>query len=695
MYQKKYSAIVYLLSFLFLNHQAGYAQICVDDHFSVNYNTATVQNPVAAISDAQDEITMAGNVFRYNSLLQGGWLTKFSAQGTILWSKHYYTGTFNFLNFTNIVADGNDNFLITGNIGDVDTTVWPLAHLTEYAFLMKADKYGNIIWTKMLQNLIRPFAYSDINSIIKTNDGDFILALGYYTTKSYNAIIRINGDGKVKWTMLVTSPLMYPAFGNVILKQLSNGNLVFAEYASVFDDIHPYQRRGYYMACVDAATGERLWNRFFIGRDTLSFTDKVFTDIINITELPNHDLSFITSYAPASIPSYLRKTDRVLNFVTDSFGILKKVLSYTSATPPLYATSVAEFGKSGDRAILMDNGDTAYMIGINDQGEMLWQKAYGGIGRTQETKNILHTNYGFYFFSLTHNGGSKDPKLVKTDTLGNIPCVESGFTATAEDATAAYFMQNLSLTYEKSPSIWSDLPVPGVYNYFIQGTDICRIACCKDVTDTAGTINLCNEESFALPNNDVVKNSGTYTVTYKTSEGCDSIVYYNINFFYTPKVSLGGDTCFSETDSLILKTEPGYDTYAWNGINTANSTYIARQPGVYIVQVSNECGTNADTLQILEKCEFEIYMPNAFTPNGDGRNDVFRVPPQINNRLISFAIYNRWGQIVFITNNINEGWNGIYNSMPATTDTYIYQVVMETIDGKKRISKKGWVLLLR
>jgi len=696
---KKLWHILFPCLILFFHLQSLHAQICVDDYFFINFNTATVQNPVATISTIQNEIITAGNAQRYNSLLQGGWLTKFSAQGTILWSKLYYTSLLNFLNFTSIVPADNDNYLITGNIGDIDSGSWKsdclcfTVHFSEYALLMKVDKYGNVIWSRILSNLIRPFASSDITSVETTIDGDFILSLNYFTTTDYRLIMRIDPDGNVKWTTLISSTSRNASYGNAKLKILDNGNIVFTNYASVLDNDYPYQRRGYYFGCLNVTTGERIWSHLFLGRDTLSYRQNVFGEVVNISELPNRDLSFITSYADAPVNSYFRKTDHVLNFIADSSGILKKVISYTSSVSPFYASSVAENG-IGDRVILMDDGDSPYMMNTNFNGDILWQKGYAAIGRGQATKCVLSTDYGFYFFSFTNNGGSKDPKLVKTDMSGNAPCVESQFTVTAKDVVSSYFMQNLNLIYEKSAAKWSDVPL-GIYNYFIKGNNVCRIACCSDVTDTANAVNLCNVGAYTLPNNDIVKTSGTYTITYKTTKGCDSIVYYNINFSFTPKVSLGADTCFGGKDSVVLKTQSGYINYVWNGITTNSPIYVVKQPGTYSVTVSNMCGIKTDTVQVLKSCEFEIYMPNAFTPNGDGLNDWFRVPKQNYNRLISFTIFNRWGQKVFATQNISEGWNGMNGEYQASIGTYVYIIVMKSLDGRKTFTEKGYVTLIR
>jgi gliding motility-associated-like protein len=98
---------------------------------------------------------------------------------------------------------------------------------------------------------------------------------------------------------------------------------------------------------------------------------------------------------------------------------------------------------------------------------------------------------------------------------------------------------------------------------------------------------------------------------------------------------------------------------------------------------------------VYKECAFEIKMPNAFTPNGDYKNDIFRVPPQIYNRLIRFSVYNRWGQMMFTTTDMGKGWDGRFQGQPAPTGTYVYYVVMRSLDNRRDISSKGYVTLLR
>ena len=87
-------------------------------------------------------------------------------------------------------------------------------------------------------------------------------------------------------------------------------------------------------------------------------------------------------------------------------------------------------------------------------------------------------------------------------------------------------------------------------------------------------------------------------------------------------------------------------------------------------------------------------MPNAFTPNGDGVNDVFRIPQGVIDHLDRFSIYNRWGGMVFTTQAISKGWDGKIKGLPADTGTYVYYI-SGTATGGSPVTRKGTVILVR
>lgn len=84
----------------------------------------------------------------------------------------------------------------------------------------------------------------------------------------------------------------------------------------------------------------------------------------------------------------------------------------------------------------------------------------------------------------------------------------------------------------------------------------------------------------------------------------------------------------------------------------------------------------------------------AFTPNGDGLNDVFRIGNLKYSKLEEFRIFNRWGQCVFYTTDPKQGWDGKFNNIPQDMETYQYLVVISHPDHTHRVMK-GNVTLVR
>ena len=88
------------------------------------------------------------------------------------------------------------------------------------------------------------------------------------------------------------------------------------------------------------------------------------------------------------------------------------------------------------------------------------------------------------------------------------------------------------------------------------------------------------------------------------------------------------------------------------------------------------------------------FVPSAFTPNGDGLNDVFRITNMSFQRLVDFRIFNRWGQQVFQTANREKGWDGTWNGVPQDMGVYTYHIVIGLVDGTTK-SYQGTVTLIR
>ena len=117
----------------------------------------------------------------------------------------------------------------------------------------------------------------------------------------------------------------------------------------------------------------------------------------------------------------------------------------------------------------------------------------------------------------------------------------------------------------------------------------------------------------------------------------------------------------------------------------------------YYAVISDTLGCFSITNSFLIKIEPKatVDVPTAFTPNGDGVNDIIYVGGWGLKKLNYFRIYNRWGQLLFESTDINVGWNGIFNGVPQNMETYIYKVSVETHIDSEPIKIDGHFKLIR
>jgi gliding motility-associated-like protein len=92
---------------------------------------------------------------------------------------------------------------------------------------------------------------------------------------------------------------------------------------------------------------------------------------------------------------------------------------------------------------------------------------------------------------------------------------------------------------------------------------------------------------------------------------------------------------------------------------------------------------------------YPFEMPNAFTPNGDGKNDVFRIPFSKSQNIKVFAVYDRWGMRVFETANSSVGWDGTFAGQPQPAGTYVWQIEYEDLLTARPTVASGTVILIR
>jgi gliding motility-associated-like protein len=159
-----------------------------------------------------------------------------------------------------------------------------------------------------------------------------------------------------------------------------------------------------------------------------------------------------------------------------------------------------------------------------------------------------------------------------------------------------------------------------------------------------------------------------------------------------PGPDLGADKEICSGDSLILY--PGlFTAYNWQNGST-QSHMVAKQPGMYSVVVTNNCGTAKDEILIKENT-CDIYFPSAFTPNNDGKNDWFKMLGGYNFKEYHLVVYNRWGQKVFETFEPAKGWNGIFGGQLQPTATFVWYCEFKKPGNADKTKMKGTVTLIR
>ncbi|MBN8685741.1 MAG: gliding motility-associated C-terminal domain-containing protein [Chitinophagales bacterium] len=204
--------------------------------------------------------------------------------------------------------------------------------------------------------------------------------------------------------------------------------------------------------------------------------------------------------------------------------------------------------------------------------------------------------------------------------------------------------------------------------------------------------------------------AGIYTYVLNVSaNGCPALKPDTVRVTMLPPVRVfaGNDTLVAVNQPVQLNAQDmnnsGFTSYQWSpsvGLNNAqlkSPQAIINNLGssTYVVTARTAEGCEAiDDIRITAFAKADLYVPTAFTPNGDGKNDNAVVIPAGIRELVFFRIYNRWGELVFMTNDASRGWNGIYKGQPQDSNVFVWEAKGVDYNGNV-IFKKGTVTLIR
>ncbi|HVT86965.1 MAG TPA: gliding motility-associated C-terminal domain-containing protein [Chitinophagaceae bacterium] len=618
-----------------------------------------------------------------NHGLQDAWIIKIDFNGNIQWQKVFGGSKIDYASSIIQTTDGGYIFLggsysndgdVSGNHGGLD--LW----------IVKLDVTGNIQW----QNSYGGSSDDKVDNIQQTSDGGYIVASysnsidGDFVGNHGNddaCLLKLDATGNIQW---------HRDYGGskpeqpTIIIQTNDGGYLFATNTESYDGdvIVPHQMQDLWIVKLDP-TGNIQWQKCFGGNAGEEAQSVAQTNdggyIIGA-------ISFSTDIAGAhgGEDGWVLKIDGSgnLQWTKCLGGSGWDQITSVKQTPD-FGYVVAGATNSSDGDVCLNNGDYDFwLVKLDNSGTIEWQKTYGGSNSDMGSGFVPTTDGGFIMAGQTlsndgdvvGNHGNRDAWVLKVNFPG-VPLVAK----VSIISNATTICKGKAVEFIATPVLGGQSPS---YQWQVNGIP---------------TGN--NSNSFAintLNDGDVVNCVLESSLTcIDTPRAVSNNIVINIDPSQAPVNFLPPDTAKCSFGTINIEATQVFNSYLWSNNDTTASIAI-KDPGVYWLQVrnNNDC-IGRDTIVVkLNDCLYGFYIPNAFTPNGDGKNDLFR--PQIFGDLTQykFTIYNRWGQIVFETTELNKGWDGTINGQMQNSGVYVWECTYE-LDGVNKNLKKGTVMLIR
>jgi gliding motility-associated-like protein len=282
----------------------------------------------------------------------------------------------------------------------------------------------------------------------------------------------------------------------------------------------------------------------------------------------------------------------------------------------------------------------------------------------------------------------------------------------------------IDLTQPSTSYAWQDgnsnstrvLSAPGVFVVSVKSDDGCRVSdslvldtFTSPVIDLGADTAICTNSDLLLSvaGNFVsykwqdgstaatysATKKGNYTVDVTDGNGCKTSDALTLGVLSLPVVNLMQELRICDPDTFV-DVSGNFASVLWND-GTSSARYPITEYGTFTVTATSENNcSNSAAITVINNCPGKVYVPNVFTPsNRDGLNDAF-IPVTRNVESINFQVFNRWGEKVFETDKLLEGWNGQFEGKPAQADVYVYTVQYKTFGGLTG-STSGNVTLLK
>jgi gliding motility-associated-like protein len=398
--------------------------------------------------------------------------------------------------------------------------------------------------------------------------------------------------------------------------------------------------------------------------------------------------------------------------VTDAFGC--------TGTDNIIVNDINPSVNAGnDTSVCMGNSVTLTVTGTGSLN-YLWSPG------NQTTTSITVNTANTYIVTGTDQNGCFDTDTVvvtvfanPTPNLGVDQTICSNETITLNPGTFTSYQWSDNST---DPTLTVD--TAGIYSVIVtdgngcSGTDNIIVSELPDIMVNLQDYTICSGDTItisapsgytylwsngATTQTISVSSSGEYFLQVTDGNGCSATALSNVNYYLynvtasaNPSTINKGDT--TQLNAVVTGGSGNY-TFVWTpaeGLNNPliqNPTAAPQDTTIYTVTVvdsSNTCSAGSDTVEVVVIVESVYAVPDAFTPDGDGKNDLFQIYTAGNLSINEFKIYNRWGELV---HNSTSGWDGVYKGEPQPVGTYVYYAVLQYPDGKKETINSAFTLI--
>ena len=371
--------------------------------------------------------------------------------------------------------------------------------------------------------------------------------------------------------------------------------------------------------------------------------------------------------------------------------------------------------------------DSLQLNAISSNVTYAWSPSLGASITNAATINVAPPTNTTYTVQVTNAAGCKNMATVNTivnplptlniTTLATEICLNDSTQLIAQGTPANYvWSPTLALntttgaTVYAKPKTTTVIKVIATNSFGCKNTDSININVLPLPMPNLGPdVTICDTSSIAftpgifdnylwqdasLNPTFIAKNIGMYNVIVTGVNGClNADTVKLLGFYPLPKKFLPADQQICSNLTLTLSV-PNYRKYLWSNNDTTNTIKVLGANLIKLLVTDNNNCTGADTINITSKYCIDFAVPNSFTPNADGKNDVFRPTIFETNSNYSFIIYNRWGKQIFATTQLAQGWDGTINGTKQPTDSYIYVVKYIDVFGKLK-QQQGTATLIR